>query len=94
MSRIGQECASCVKAAEAVFKQMTGMEEGSQVVERLGSGQVFFFFFLLSNHKFSSNHDFRIYAARNVRATGNDKSESGFIGAAVIGRFLLVVVVW
>ena len=69
---------------------MTGMEEDSQE----GGGEdgqrsVFFFFrFLLSNDMFS-NH-LLIYATRNVKA--NDKS--GYIGAAIVGGFLLVVVGW
>lgn len=55
----------------------------------MGSGQ--FFSFLLSNYMFS-NHLLSglIDAARNVKA--NDKS--GYIGAAIVGGFLLVVVGW
>lgn len=63
-----------------------GLQEGGGE-----GGQRLVFFSLLSNHMFS-NHPLSglTDAAWNVKA--NDKS--GFIGAAIVGVFLLVVVGW
>lgn len=65
------------------------MEEGSQESGgEVGQRSVFF---LLSNYMFSNHLLFGfIDATWNVKA--NDKS--GFIGAAIVGGFLLVVVGW
>lgn len=58
------------------------------MVERVGNSQ---FFFLLPKHMLSNHlHSDLIVAAWNVKA--ND--QSGYIGAAIVGGFLLVVVGW
>ena len=74
------------------LRQMTGKEEGSQEGGGEGGQRSVFFFFIscrttcLINHLLSGSID----ASRNVKA--ND--QSGYIGAAIVGGFLLVVVGW